>query len=64
MQPISNPIFSAVVRCATGTPTCKTRLIFDIELVVRMRCDGSLGGEFLGMIAKRIKKGDVKVVDD
>jgi hypothetical protein len=40
-------------------------LIFDIKLVVRkLRCEGSLGGEFWGMIATRIKKGDVKVIDD
>ncbi|MEP0879725.1 hypothetical protein NDA00_28535 [Funiculus sociatus GB2-M2] len=59
-----NHTFSAVVRCVTGTPTCKTRLIFDIEFVVRMRCDGSLGSELLVTVSKRIKKGNVKVIDD
>jgi hypothetical protein len=65
VQPISNPIFRAAVRSATGTQTSKTRLIFNIELVVRkLRCQGSLGGKFLRTIAKRIKKSDVKVIDD
>ena len=60
-----NNNFSAVVISATGTQTCKTCLIFDIELVVgKLRCQGSLSGEFLGTITKRIKKGDVKVIDD
>jgi len=40
-------------------------LIFDIKLVVwKLRREGSLGGEFLGTVCKRIKKGDVKVIDD
>jgi len=40
-------------------------LIFNIKFVVRkLRGEGSLGSEFLGAIAKRIKKGNIKVVDD
>jgi hypothetical protein len=65
VQPIRNPIFSAAIRSAIGTPTRKTGLVFNIELVVRkLRCEDSLGGEFLGTVSKRIKKGNVKVIDD